>query len=183
MLDRLEALGYLSRSRRQISLTGQGRSLANRVIRKHRLAECFLVDVIGLPWHKVHLEAGRWEHVISDEVEAHLSVLLDDPGTCPHGNPIPGSAHEPVGLDVLVALAEVETDEMILLHRLTEEMELDLVTLQYLDEAGFIPGVAARVKVKAPDGTLVLDLGDRLLALGRQVCEGLLVSVAPLEEQ
>ena len=71
-----------------------GRALAEKVVRKHRLAERLLVDVIGLEWHKVHREAGRWEHVISDDVEARLVELLGDPATCPHGNPIPGS-HSP----------------------------------------------------------------------------------------
>ena len=66
--------------------------LAAKVVRKHRLAERLLVDVIGLEWHKVHAEAGRWEHVISDDVEERLVILLGDPATCPHGNPIPGSA-------------------------------------------------------------------------------------------
>ena len=69
-------------------------------MRKHRLAERLLVDVIGLEWHKVHREAGRWEHVISDDVEARLVELLGDPATCPHGNPIPGShSPAPVGPD------------------------------------------------------------------------------------
>ena len=66
--------------------------LAEKVVRKHRLAERLLVDVIGLAWHKAHLEAGRWEHVISDDVEERLVELLGDPATCPHGNPIPGLA-------------------------------------------------------------------------------------------
>jgi DtxR family Mn-dependent transcriptional regulator len=178
MLDRLESLGHLTRSRRQISLTEQGRALANRVIRKHRLAERFLVDVIGLPWHKVHLEAGRWEHVISDEVESRLALLLDDPAACPHGNPIPGSAHDPIDQDALMTLAEIGTGESVLLQRLTEEMESDLVTLRYLDDAGFIPGTTALVQVKAPDGTIVLDLGDSLLALGSEVCQKLFVSIS-----
>ena len=64
-------------------------------MRKHRLAERLLVDIIGLDWDKAHLEAGRWEHVISDDVEDRLVVLLGNPTTCPHGNPIPGV--EPVG--------------------------------------------------------------------------------------
>ena len=79
MLDRLTADGYIHRSGRTIGLTEQGRVLADSVIRKHRLAERLLVDVIGLPWHKAHLEAGRWEHVISDEVEERLVALLGNP--------------------------------------------------------------------------------------------------------
>ena len=66
-----------------IALTERGRTLADSVIRKHRLAERLLVDVIGLPWHKAHLEAGRWEHVISDEVETHLVALLGNPEHLP----------------------------------------------------------------------------------------------------
>ncbi len=91
MLDRLVEDGYVTRDRRRLSLTDSGRALGEKVVRKHRLAERLLVDVIGLEWHKVHREAGRWEHVISDDVEARLVELLGDPATCPHGNPIPGS--------------------------------------------------------------------------------------------
>ena len=91
MLDRLTEEGYVTREGRRLSLTESGRALAEKVVRKHRLAERLLVDVIGLEWHKVHREAGRWEHVISDDVEARLVELLGDPATCPHGNPIPGS--------------------------------------------------------------------------------------------
>ena len=83
MLDRLEADGFIMRTARQISLTPTGAALAEGVVRKHRLAERLLVDIIGLDWDKAHLEAGRWEHVISDEVEERLVVLLDNPTTCP----------------------------------------------------------------------------------------------------
>src|ERR1035441_9747460 len=91
MLDRLREYGYVVRDGRRLSLTESGQALAEKVVRKHRLAERLLVDVIGLEWHKVHREAGRWEHVISDDVEARLVELLGDPAPCPHGNPIPGS--------------------------------------------------------------------------------------------
>src|SRR4051795_394343 len=77
---------------RHLDLTDTGRSLAVRVMRKHRLAECLLVNVIGLPWEDVHVEACRWEHVMSEEVERRLVTLLDVPSTCPHGNPTPGLA-------------------------------------------------------------------------------------------
>src|SRR6201993_436654 len=77
---------------RQLALTADGRAQATRVMRKHRLAECLLVSVIGLPWEDVHIEACRWEHVISDNVERRLVELLDYPVRCPHGNVIPGLA-------------------------------------------------------------------------------------------
>jgi len=77
---------------RQLALTDAGRTLATRVMRKHRLAECLLVSVIQMPWEEVHVEACRWEHVISESVERRLYELLGHPARCPHGNPIPGLA-------------------------------------------------------------------------------------------
>src|SRR5260221_7211026 len=78
---------------RRLRLTTKGRGLATTIVRRHRLAERLLVDVIGLEWEKVHAEAARWEHAISADVEEKLVLLLGDPATCPHGNPIPGSLH------------------------------------------------------------------------------------------
>src|SRR5438874_7827054 len=91
MIGRLRGDAYLEAEGRALRLTSKGRKRAESVVRKHRLAERLLTDVIGLEWHKTHLEACRWEHVISDDVEARLIVLLGNPTTCPHGNPIPGS--------------------------------------------------------------------------------------------
>jgi len=153
MLDRLIEDGYVTRDGRRLSLTASGRSLAEKVVRKHRLAERLLVDIIGLEWHKVHREAGRWEHVISDDVEARLVELLGDPATCPHGNPIPGSA-TPVPGGPTRALAEVGEGERVRLRRISEEVELNLGSLTLLGEGGFIPGAVARVGVREPDGTV-----------------------------
>ena len=75
---------------RSLRLTDKGRAVATSIVRRHRLAERLLVDVIGLEWEKVHKEADRWEHAISADVEEKLVLLLGDPATCPHGNPIPG---------------------------------------------------------------------------------------------
>ena len=170
MLDRLSADGYVERAGRTIALTQQGRTLADRVIRKHRLAERLLVDVIGLPWHKAHLEAGRWEHVISDEVEARLVELLGHPTTCPHGNPIPGeggadSAHPPQ-----VSLADVAPGVTVRLERITEEVELDMASLEYLDRHGLVPGRTAQVRSRAPDGTVTLEVDGAPVALGAGIC-------------
>ncbi len=164
MLDRLTIDGYLTRSGRVIELTQEGRTLADSVIRKHRLAERLLVDIIGLPWHKAHVEAGRWEHVISDEVELRLVALLGNPSTCPHGNPIPGA---PAVDDVLqVALSDVSPGSTVRLRRITEEVELDMVALEYLDSHGLVPGTMAEVRDRAPDGTVTLQLGEATVALG-----------------
>ncbi|HUO48372.1 MAG TPA: metal-dependent transcriptional regulator [Acidimicrobiales bacterium] len=177
MLDRLSADGYVERSGRTISLTDQGRTLADSVIRKHRLAERLLVDVIGLPWHKAHLEAGRWEHVISDEVELRLVELLGNPTTCPHGNPIPGSG--PAATDATqVSLAEVAPGDTVRLERITEEVELDMASLVYLDEHGLVPGRSARVQTKADDGSMTLDVDGTDVVLGPGLCHQLFVAVA-----
>jgi DtxR family transcriptional regulator, Mn-dependent transcriptional regulator len=167
MLERLSADGYVERSGRTIALTEQGRALADRVIRKHRLAERLLVDVIGLPWHKAHLEAGRWEHVISDEVEARLVELLGHPATCPHGNPIPGEPGAGSLHSEQVSLAEVEPGVTVRLERITEEVELDMGSLEFLDRHGLIPGRAAQVRTRGPDGSVTVEV------------EGAAVTVAP----
>ncbi|MGA0765816.1 MAG: metal-dependent transcriptional regulator, partial [Ilumatobacteraceae bacterium] len=93
MIKRMEAEGLINLSGPRIALTEQGRRLAEGIVRKHRLAECFLIDVLGLSWSTAHHEACKWEHVITDEVEVALSKMLGNPTACPHGNPMPGSAH------------------------------------------------------------------------------------------
>jgi DtxR family Mn-dependent transcriptional regulator len=135
-----------------------------------------LVDIIGLPWHKAHLEAGRWEHVISDEVEERLVELLGNPTTCPHGNPIPGSPGSPAQPASQVSLADVEPGETVRLERITEEVELDMASLEYLDEHGLIPGRSARVRGRAPDGTLTLEVDGSTVALGPAICQQMFVA-------
>jgi DtxR family Mn-dependent transcriptional regulator len=175
MLDRLTEDGYVNRQGRQLSLTPSGRALGEKVVRKHRLAERLLVDVIGLEWHKVHREAGRWEHVISDDVEARLVELLGDPATCPHGNPIPGS-HSAAPAAPTRPLAEVDEGEEVRLLRVSEEVELNLGSLTLLDDGGFIPGVVARVGGRDGDGTVeVTAEGRRPIRLSRELSDRLFV--------
>jgi DtxR family transcriptional regulator, Mn-dependent transcriptional regulator len=178
MLDRLRSEGYVNRTGRNITLTEQGQAVAQSVIRKHRLAERLLVDIIGLPWHLVHEEAGRWEHVMSNDVEARLVDLLGDPGTCPHGNPIPGSANRALVPSQQVRLAEAVPGQTVRFERLTEAVEQDGASLRYLDDAGFIPGATAVVTTRGPDGTLMLDVNGHMLALGRDLCQRLFVVAA-----
>jgi len=173
MIRRLRSEGYVDVTGRSLQLTKDGRKRAESVVRKHRLAERLLTDVIGLEWHKAHLEAGRWEHVISDEVEERLVALLENPLTCPHGNPIPGAGGPRV---TLRALAESEPGERVRLERVTEMVEIDQDSLAYLDAHNFRPGAAAEVRAKAPDGTLTLEVGEDTLALGPALAQHLFVS-------
>ena len=175
MVRRLKAEGFVVSAGRSLVLTPLGRDRAERVVRKHRLAERLLTDVIGLPWHKAHAEAGRWEHVISDEVEERLVVLLNNPHTCPHGNAIPGTGEDTRDL---VALAGSEPGDHVRLERVTEVVEIDLESLTYLSEHDFVPGVDARVRSKAPDGTMTLELPEGTIALGPALAQQLFVSVS-----
>jgi DtxR family transcriptional regulator, Mn-dependent transcriptional regulator len=177
MIRRLATEGYLMVTNRAVTLTAKGRIRAESVVRKHRLAERLLTDVIGLPWHKSHIEACRWEHVISDEVEARLVDLLGNPTTCPHGNPIPGAGF--VERD-LVALGELEPGDHLRLERVTEQVEIDSESLAYLSTHGFVPGASAEVRSKAPDGTLTLSLEDEgSIALGPALAAQLFVTASP----
>jgi DtxR family Mn-dependent transcriptional regulator len=175
MIKRLRDEGYVQVRGRSLVLTDQGRQVAESVVRKHRLAERLLTDIIGLPWEKAHLEAGRWEHVISDEVEARLVEVLGHPTTCPHGNPIPGSGGTG---PILSALSESRRGDHVRLERVTEQVEIDLDSLAYLSAAGFVPGTEATVSSRAPDGTLILDLGARSIALGPALAQQLFVTAA-----
>jgi DtxR family Mn-dependent transcriptional regulator len=175
MIRRLRDEGYVEVRGRSLMLTGPGRSKAESVVRKHRLAERLLTDVIGLPWEKAHVEAGRWEHVISDEVEALLVERLGHPTTCPHGNPIPGSGGV---VPAMVVLAGLDLGDHIRLERVTELVELDQESLSYLSAHGFLPGTEATVASRAPDGTMILDLGVGTIALGPSLAQQLFVTAA-----
>ncbi len=175
MLDRLEADGLIARSARQITMTDKGAALAEGVVRKHRLAERLLVDVIGLDWDKAHVEAGRWEHVISDDVEERLVVLLGNPTTCPHGNPIPGVERR--GPEQR-RLAEAQPGERIRLERITESVEHDAESLSYLGDHGLTPGITARIEARAPDGTLTLAVDGATVALGPAMTRRMYVASA-----
>jgi DtxR family transcriptional regulator, Mn-dependent transcriptional regulator len=138
---------------RQLSLTDTGRTLAMRVMRKHRLAECLLVGVIGLPWEEVHIEACRWEHVISDSVEQRLVELLDYPVRCPHGNIIPGLAELGVPADacrravtasreraVAMTMIASRAAEPVVVRRISEQVQSDAALMHKLKSIGIQPG-------------------------------------------
>lgn len=129
---------------RQLSLSGNGRTLATRVMRKHRLAECLLVNVIQLPWEEVHIEACRWEHVISESVERRLYELLGHPIRCPHGNLIPGldELGAPTVSEPSLGDDHVMTDVIgpVVVTRISEQVQNDLALMLKLRRAGIQPG-------------------------------------------
>lgn len=160
---RLVDAGYVEDSgERALRLTGHGRSLATSVVRRHRLAERLLVDVIGLEWEKVHREAARWEHAISAEVEQKLVDLLGDPATCPHGNPIPGTRRAP-DRRATTPLAEAGPGA-VTVTRISEQLELDDDALVFLARARLIPGCTATVVGSDNGGVAVrTPAGDEIV--------------------
>lgn len=146
--------GSIEDSDGHLTLTTAGHAAAVRVVRTHRLAERLLRDVIGLEWWKVHREAAAWEQVISADVEARLVELLGDPGTCPHGNPIPGSANRP---DQREAVRLVDAPEgLVDIVRIAEELEEDDEALLQMERCGFIPGRQAEIAGHEADGVKVI---------------------------
>ena len=144
---------------RRLRLTTKGRGLATTIVRRHRLAERLLVDVIGLEWEKVHAEAARWEHAISADVEEKLVLLLGDPATCPHGNPIPGSLHAVPELPT-VALADAQIGP-VTIARVSERLEMSDEALVLIAGAHLLPGCDATIVDLNADGvTVKTDTGE-----------------------
>jgi DtxR family Mn-dependent transcriptional regulator len=173
-MKRLRQGGLTVTRGREVVLSAKGRVAAGRLVRRHRLAERFLIQVIGLPWHKAHEEAQAWERAISDEVEERIVAILDDPATCPHGNPIPGSSHT-VDQTALRPLKEHGPGDRVTLERLTEDLELDLGVMRYFEENGLMPGGDIRVADVAPDGTMTLEVDGHQVGLGAELTDNLWV--------
>ena len=152
---------------RHLELTPEGMRLATRVMRKHRLAERLLTDVIGLDWELVHAEACRWEHVISENVERRLLELLDNPTESPYGNPIPGLdelGQAELGeefMDGVVALSEVAGPQRarVLVRRISEEMQKDEALMGTLRRISALPDKTVGINV-TEDGILVGSGGE-----------------------
>lgn len=150
-IGRLADQGFLElRDDRSVALTEKGRRLATTVVRRHRLAERLLTDVIGLEWEKVHREAGRWEHVISEDVEEKLVALLGDPATCPHGNPIPGSQRS-IRPRATRPLSECPPGEVTVV-RISEKLELSDDGLALVARARLMPGCQGMVTASGAGG-------------------------------
>jgi DtxR family Mn-dependent transcriptional regulator len=185
---------------RHLELTDTGRREAVAVMRKHRLAERLLADVIGLDWEDLHIEACRWEHVMSDKVERRIVALLTKPLVCPHGNPIPGL--DQLGLPfatsdaghVLVTLtdaaithaaqtaaaaqaagADSALPDSIVIDRISEQLQSDAALMHRLDEAGVRPGRPVRAVPVAGGVSVQVTDGEQPELFDRQVSDHVFV--------
>ena len=158
----------------RISLTKDGNALATTIVRRHRLAEVFLTEILGLNWAEAHQEAGRWEHVISPLVEAAMMRILDDPTTCPHGNPIPGSNYTAPGRPL--ALADVQPGADFVVERIPEELEFAEGQLEFLENAGLKPGRHGTLLSIAPDRTTTVSIDGAPVGVGAFTAERIVVS-------
>ncbi len=171
MVGRLERDGYITRAHdKVISFTESGREHAEAIVRRHRLIERFLTDVLGIPWDEVHEEAERLEHAMSPVLEERMLAAIGDARTCPHGHPID------VGSRIAsVPLADVEIGAKVTIVRFENEAE-DL--LHYLKAAGMDPGLDGTL-VESGEDIVVETAGGERLTLTRSVAETVSVTADP----
>ncbi len=176
-LRRLEAHGLVSRDGTKVVLTDEGLLRSLDIVRRHRVAETFLVDTLGLDWEAAHEEACMLEHALSPRVLSALEDFLDNPSVCPHGHPIPaadGSVAEQSGRP----LCDVSAGSSALVLSVAEE---DPRILGYLGELGLRPGAQATVIESAPfQGPLTVEIEGVRTAIAREIAR--LVTVESLVE-
>lgn len=172
MVKKLASKGLVSHTEKGVCLTEEGNSIAKRVIRRHRLSERLLTDILGLKWDEVHDEACRLEHAISPEIEERIAESLGNPRTCPHGHPIPDKDGKLVKERVR-SLSELKASEKGIIVSVFEE---DPKMLKYLASLGLIPDVCVRVEEVAPfGGPLIVCVSGSRYALGREVASKITV--------
>jgi DtxR family Mn-dependent transcriptional regulator len=176
MVGRLHEAGWVYRdesNNNRIILTEAGRAEAVRLVRRHRLSECFLTDYLELPWDEVHEEACRLEHVLSEASEAGLARRLGHPRTCPHGRIIPYDAGTPAP-ESIRSLADLEPGEACVVSHISDETpEL----LRYLGSSGLRPGSLVQLREIEPfEGPLIIIVGDACRPLGREAARKVFVS-------
>jgi DtxR family Mn-dependent transcriptional regulator len=172
MIRRLEHEGLVDIGS-VITLTAKGRDLAETVVRRHRLAERFLTDVLDLSWADAHEEASKWEHVISPVVEAAMIRMLGEPTTCPHGNPIPGSDYHAIEMR---PLRSVDVGRSFTVTRIPEELEFAPGMLEYLEQVELLPGRTGTMRTTEPGGETRIDIGGRAVTLDAFASDRLLVT-------
>jgi len=172
-VQRLAERGLIEVRDRAIELTEHGATVAEDAVRRHRMAERFLTDVLNMPWHLAHEEANRFQGGITDEIERRMLELLGGPATCPHGNPIPGTG---ATIDPkLEPLAVFRKGDVVVLRRLTEDVELDTAALRYFEEHGLVPGARITITDVTAGGTMGLAVGFKRSTLAAHLTDNLWV--------
>ena len=168
-VQRMQRDGLVNLSaKKEITLSDAGLEAAESIMRRHRLAECLLVDILGLEWHEAHEEAHRIEHTISPRVEGRILAVLGHPTTCPHGNPIPGYSQEPP--PPTVALNTLSEGDEATIENITEDAEQDRDLLRYLQKNGMVPGAHLKVEeVASFNATMTVDVDGARVILGDRV--------------
>ena len=178
MLKRLAEQGLVEHTRYYgARLTDSGQENAVRTIRRHRILELFLVEVLGYPWDRVHDEAERLEHAVSEELIDRMAHVLGGPEWDPHGAPIPSAGGE-LNEVRLPSLLDIEPGAPAVLRRVPDE---DAAALRYLAELSLVPGARVTVVERAPfNGPVTVEIGGERRVIGRELAAT--VSVEPLEE-
>lgn len=174
MIKRLSEESLITVTGGHIDLTEAGEKLARRVVRRHRLAERFITDILGLSWALAHREAGRWEHVMSDEVEVAMSRVLGEPTTCPHGNPIPGSSYSPPPAK---RLKEMPVGQSFTISRIPEELEFTPGMLDFLERTRLVPGTTATVLTTNRMGEMTVRVEGTDVDVDSFACSRIFVTV------
>ncbi len=182
-VSRMERDGLLQvAGDRHLELTPRGRALAVAVMRKHRLAERLLVDVIGLPWEEVHAEACRWEHVMSEDVERRLVSVLDNPTVSPFGNPIPGLSElgvgaSPAGESHLVRLTELPAGPpvAVVVRQITEHVQGDIDLIAQFKDAGVVPNARVSAQLNPVGGVTIVIPGHENVDLPHEMAHAVRV--------
>ncbi|RJQ50990.1 MAG: metal-dependent transcriptional regulator [Actinobacteria bacterium] len=169
MAKRLSEKGLVARDdKRGITLTKKGEKAALELIRKHRISERFLVDILGMEWQDAHEEACKFEHVISPEVESRMEALLDNPSTCPHGHPIPDRQGK-TATERIRRLSTLKRRQSGVIAKIAEERR---ELLEYLATLGLMPDRKVRVEQIAPfEGPMLIQVNGASYALGREIAE------------
>lgn len=174
MVRRMQDEGLITLDGNHILLTQQGEQLARRVVRRHRLAERFLTDILDLSWAQAHQEAGKWEHVMSEDVEKALERVLGNPTTCPHGNPIPGTNYQP---PAAMPLSQVGIGQSFTVSRIPEELEFTPGMLEFLEEYNLIPGGSGTVAGFGSTGDMTLEVNGTQVEVESFATQRILVTL------
>ena len=173
MIEKMSKAGLVIAEGSRISLTIEGQNLAQQVVRRHRLAERFLTDILGLSWSAAHQEAGKWEHVISDDVEIAMNRVLGAPTTCPHGNPIPGSSY--IETDA-VPLSQLASGAKFTVSRIPEELEFTPGLLDFLQQSSILPGRRGEISETNHDGTMSVVIDGNTIGVSAFASSRILVT-------